>query len=269
MAEQGTAGPLIVPEAPLASDKTGETDNWLKDRIVNVYVGAEEKRWAVHEKLLSSKSLYFDRVFNGRGDIKGRNELRMPTADPRLFALLVRWLYGTAFATSGGTRMFRFPLPDGKDITVRDYLGLYVLGGKIDIIGVRNAVINALYLYWGAETDEVRCPSLHDVQYVFANTDAKSHMRRLILAHALFYLFGRKRRGDVLLAEWEDVLKANGEIGWSMISMLADWRWVMGINVPGMKIKPRQDFHEPLVEATAPSSQGQESGMVKGEPEEQ
>ncbi|KAK3314901.1 hypothetical protein B0H66DRAFT_627692 [Apodospora peruviana] len=228
-------------------------DRWLTDRIVTVVVGPQMKRWAVHEKLLCSKSKYFDDIFNGTDDEEPMDEVDMPHEDPKLFALLVRWLYGTAFANVGGTRIFRFSPPDGKEITVRDYIGLYVLGDKIGITGVKNAAIDALYAYFkfddakekADDPNEVRCPDLEDVLYAFENTPADSHMRRLLIAHSLFHLFGTKRLDRrPLPPDWEKILRQSGEVGWEMIKMLSDWQWIMGRNVPIMRIKPRQEFHE-------------------------
>ncbi|KAK3387272.1 hypothetical protein B0H63DRAFT_541513 [Podospora didyma] len=286
MAERGTSRPARGQQShstahsasysasqhlpPISPGETEGTDRWLTDRIVTVIVGPEEKRWAVHEKLLSSKSKFFDHVFNGvPGETPAHDELKLEGDDPKLFALLIRWLYGTAFATSGGSRVFRFALPDGKDITVRDYLGLYVLGDKIGIVGVKNAAIDVLYQYYGqVPEDVIRVPSLFDVKYVFDNTDGNAQIRRLLIAHALFFLFSKKRANrDPLPEEWQTVLSENGEIAWSMIKMLSDWRWTIGRNVPEMNIKPKQEFHEP-VPLSEVGLGGARGNVVKAEPKD-
>ncbi|KAL2018524.1 hypothetical protein VTK56DRAFT_736 [Thermocarpiscus australiensis] len=231
---------------PAPSQEIEHTDRWLTDRIVTIAVGPEEKRWAVHEKLLSDQSEFFDEFFNGSEDTAGQDEMKLPDEDPKLFALFIRWLYGTAFATSGGNRVFRFTQPDGKDVTVRDYLALYVLGGKFGILGVRNAVIDVLYVYFGEASDDHKAPNLLDVKYIFDHTLPDAPIRRFLIAHTLFYLFSKNRRNAPLPGEWAGVLTENGEIGCAMIRMLADWNWVIGANAPAMKIKPRTEFHERL-----------------------
>ncbi|KAK3683512.1 hypothetical protein B0T22DRAFT_249622 [Podospora appendiculata] len=269
-----------IPTAPFAARNFGGaegTDQWLTDRIVTVAIGPEMKKWAVHEKLLSSKSVYFDRVFNGDDEADPSDELHLPYEDPKLFGLLIRWLYGTAFATSGGTRIFRFAPPDEKENTVRDYLGLYMLGAKLSIAGVRNAAIDALYAHY-AEPLEAnselapRCPDLADVKYVFDNTDEHSQLRRLLIAHTLFFLFNKKRATPAVGAagtsafpvEWDDeILRSSGEIGLALIRMLAEWRWVMGRNVPEMKIKPRQEFHDKIPMPPPPPQVGVKSEIME------
>lgn len=97
---------------------------WLTDRIVTILVGREERRWLVHEKLLSQHSAFFNQYFNGSEEGRpDREEMKLPEEDPKLFALFIRWLYGIAFASSGGRRVFRFPVPNPNHPgtpTVRD-----------------------------------------------------------------------------------------------------------------------------------------------------
>ncbi|KAJ4398778.1 hypothetical protein N0V85_006196 [Neurospora sp. IMI 360204] len=300
--------PMVNPSLPnLPPDGT----NWLTGRIVVVSVGAERRKWNVHEQLLSYNSPYFKRLFNpepepvegslsspgcnndhhhhpnpaaGGGGVgedalppsEPIQEVHLPTTEPKLFALLIRWLYGTAFATSGGQKVFKFPPPQLNQVTVRDYLGLYILGQTVQLPGLRNACIDVLYNYYAAETEEVRVPDLHDVQYVFENTAhaPDSQMRRLLVAHCMFHLYGVKRRGP-LPPDWQEVMEPRCDVAYEMFKMLADWKWVIGENVPTMKIKARHAFHEkPRPEELLPwhKAQTQEEagmplvGVVKAEP---
>ncbi|KAK3493224.1 hypothetical protein B0T13DRAFT_438033 [Neurospora crassa] len=289
--------PMANPSLPnLPPDGT----NWLTGRIVVVSVGAERRKWNVHEQLLSYNSPYFKRLFNpepepvegsssSSGDDHNQStaaanaapgepieEVHLTAAEPKLFALLIRWLYGTAFATSGGQKVFKFPPPQLNQVTVRDYLGLYVLGQTVQLPGLRNACIDVLYHYYAAETEEVRVPDLHDVQYIFENTKhaPDSQMRRLLVAHCMFHLFGAKRRGP-LPPDWQEVIEPRCTVSFEMFKMLADWKWVIGENVPTMKIKARHAFHEkPRPEEMLPWHKAQtqdEAGMplvgvVKAEP---
>lgn len=125
-------------------------------------------------------------------------------------------------------------------------LGLYVMGGKFGIVGVRNAVIDVLYLYYGEASDDHLSPNLHDVTYIFAHTTPDAPMRRFLIAHALFHLFSRDRRNAPLPQDWVEVLNEQCDVGYEMIKMLSEWNWSMGYNAPRMTIKPRVDFHERL-----------------------
>jgi hypothetical protein len=125
-------------------------------------------------------------------------------------------------------------------------LGVYVMGGKFGIVGVRNAVIDVLYAYYGEASDNHMSPSLHDVKYIFDNTKPEAPMRRFLIAHALFYLFSKNRRNAPLPEDWFEVLNAHCDVGFEMIKMLGEWNWAMGQNAPRMTIKPRTEFHERL-----------------------
>jgi hypothetical protein len=123
------------------------------------------------------------------------------------------------------------------------------MGGKFGIVGVRNAVIDVLYAYYGEASDNHMSPSLHDVKYIFDNTKPEAPMRRFLIAHALFYLFSKNRRNAPLPEDWFEVLNAHCDVGFEMIKMLGEWNWAMGQNAPRMTIKPRTEFHERLPRA--------------------
>ncbi|KAK1754348.1 hypothetical protein QBC47DRAFT_447256 [Echria macrotheca] len=225
-------------------------EQWMTQRILTIIVGPQRQPWKVHEQLVLDRSPYLRRYIeeNMYGS-DGNNEIALPDTDPKLFNLLLRWVYGTALAKEGGPRVFRYATPDGVENTVGDYIGLYLLGGKLEITGVKNAAIDALYSYYADKTTppQPRVPDMHEVKVVFDNTPPHSQLRRLLIAHCAFWLFSRRRGDSGLPEEWEEVLQGDGVIGFSILQMVADWRWVMGGNVPPMRIETRQSFHEVLV----------------------
>lgn len=87
---------------------------------------------------------------------------------------------------------------------------------------------------------------MHDVLYIFENTEPAAHMRRFLVAHVLFYLFSKQRRNTPLPRDWAEVLNEHGDIGFSMIRMLAEWNWAMGHNAGRMSIKARESFYEKM-----------------------
>jgi hypothetical protein len=123
-------------------------------------------------------------------------------------------------------------------------LGVYIMGGKFGIVGVRNAVLDVLYAYYGEASDDHRSPDMRDITYVFDHTGPDAPMRRFLIAHALFFLFSKNRRGAPLPPDWAKVLNEYSEVGYDMIRMMGEWNWVMGSNAPRMAIKPRVEFHE-------------------------
>lgn len=238
---------------------------------MSVYVGSERKKWAVHEKLLTSQSEFFRQALSSKeprvitdtpststpgSGTPDPDSLNLPDDDPKLFAMAVRWLYGVTFA---GQCEFQPVGGDGPDVTVRDYMALYVLASKLEIEGLKNAAINVVYDYYHSGIivgEKRRCPDLRDVRFVFDHTPEESQMRRLLVVSILFYLFNRKDKNlsgnpGGLPAEWEEVLRANGSIGWELIKMLNSWKWIMGQPCPAMTIKKRCSFHEHSAEGGA------------------
>ncbi|KAK0741775.1 hypothetical protein B0T21DRAFT_433138 [Apiosordaria backusii] len=251
--------------------------SWLAGRMVIIYVGPNNQPWNVHEKLLIENSPYFartlgalrvqnpaaDQRLDGPASSPGHfghgfgpantpvpennDALRLPDVDPKLFNMFLRWGYGTAFALSGNTRSFRFPPPSSEEggATIRDYLGVYILGYKFETEALRNACVDVLYDYMGPASDDHMCLAMQDVAFVFQNTPSESPMRRFLVAHLLFYIFSRNRRAMPLPQEWGTVLeKGDFGISWTMFRMLGDWNWAIGDNVPVMIIKPRTEFHD-------------------------
>ncbi|KAL1879105.1 hypothetical protein VTK73DRAFT_7329 [Phialemonium thermophilum] len=258
-------------------------DLWLSDRIVNVYVGREARQWSIHEKLFASKSSFFREEFyklknqqdnkyalgarkrpaseldqpdkanaagnpitaqSMRGD-EDKLSLELPGEDPKLFAVVVRWVYGVTFA-----KRCDLATMGTSSLTVRERMALYILACKLDIEGLKNAAVDLVYDHFHAGLnpgDKRRCPDMRDVQYVFDHTPEGSPLRRLLIVTSLFYLFSVKDPGEAgieLPQSWKAVLVSNGEIGFEIIKMANSWRWVIGITCPSMTIKKRCSFHE-------------------------
>ncbi|KAK3343705.1 hypothetical protein B0T25DRAFT_304692 [Lasiosphaeria hispida] len=247
------AGPstMAPPPYPVNDYHPCDNDRLLTAGIVVVSVGPEQEKTSVHMHLLTSMSPYFHRLIT-QAEQSGQDgneiEIQVLETDPKLFKMFLHWLYGTAFGNTSGHRSFHFRAPDTRT-TVRDYIGLYILGGTLEVPGLRNAALDTIYNYYAEDTAEVRCPDLEDVQYLFNNTAPTSHLRRLLIVFSLFHLFGKKRTGLTLPGDWQRVIEGgddSGEVAWAMIQMISDWRWQMGHNCPPMKLKSRQTFHEEM-----------------------
>ncbi|KAK0639220.1 hypothetical protein B0T16DRAFT_238393 [Cercophora newfieldiana] len=222
----------------------------LNDRIITIVVGEgpTERKWSVHEALLSAKSPYFRDLLNKDDEARKMREVFFRHTQPKMFSMLLQWMYGTTFGPATGPRIFRYAVPDGEDYTVSDYIRLYILGDKLKIVGVKNAAIDAVYGYFNDENaSDIRCPSIVDVQLVFESTPADSPMRRLLTANLLFHLFNKKRTNLGSLPQgWTEVMSIDHTVSFALLEMLAEWGWSMGNNVPPMRIKNRQSFHDPI-----------------------
>lgn len=227
---------------------------------------------------------------SGPGKIMVRhNNIKMERESPKIFNMLRTWVYAVAFGGKGSVPKIeeKEPDPDVQEVKVeegapkapelpggavttaspRDIMELYVLAKKLEIIGLKNAAVDAIFTYYHgpdaifsvAEQPNPqsrqpdgrkpkmrkvrRCPNLHDVEYVFKNTTKAHKIRSLLIVTALFYVFF-KRQSRSLPSEWEEVMGNKNEIGYEMIKTIATWNWAMGDNVPMMKIRNACEFHD-------------------------
>lgn len=67
----------------------------LSGPLLDIYVGPDQKHWALHQNLLTHHSRFFDENHTVNGEHKRIKDgkLRLPEEDPDAFALLVKWMY--------------------------------------------------------------------------------------------------------------------------------------------------------------------------------
>lgn len=67
----------------------------LSGPLLDIYVGPDERHWALHQNLLIHHSRFFDEnhTVNGQHRRIKDGKLHLPEEDPEAFALLVKWLY--------------------------------------------------------------------------------------------------------------------------------------------------------------------------------
>ncbi|KAK0740305.1 hypothetical protein B0T18DRAFT_330633 [Schizothecium vesticola] len=233
--------------------------NWLDNNICTVIIGDGEikEKIGVHENLLLYKSPYFRRILKASNKAE-LGEIFLNDVDVRLFKLLVRWMYGTALG-----RVFRYGLPDAE-VSVHDYIGLYVLASQLEIPAAKNCIMDTIYNYYAEDVPELRCPAVADLRMVMDNLPEDSPLERLLTAHLLFTCFSTKRDGASVPDDWI-LIRESGRIGYGLITMLTEWKWLLGRNVPPMKIRDRHHFHEKL-DAPPVGSRSQIRVVIKAEP---
>ncbi|ROV97720.1 hypothetical protein VMCG_07433 [Cytospora schulzeri] len=210
----------------------------LSHRIVTIYVGPPQKssQYTVHENLLSSNSEFFRASFSG-GFRESTDGVLKPSEDePRIFELFVAWIYSQPLHFLNASRPKVLPPPDGKHITIRDYLHLYVFASKYLMEDLQDEVMDIAYDYYAVPGHS---PNALDVEFIYQNTTTESMMRPLLRAYYLFELFSGETAGHT---RWGDVLIRNGEIGHELIAELATWKLKMGERMD-MAIKSRCSFH--------------------------
>ncbi|KAK7539844.1 uncharacterized protein J3D65DRAFT_541887, partial [Phyllosticta citribraziliensis] len=194
----------------------------LSHDLVDIYVGPDNTHWILHEKLLCARSKFFHKIFQSKEAKEDHKKHQsasfgLPDEDDESFAAFVSWLYG------GGVR----PAREEKDLTT--LFDLYLMGEKWAVGALVADTLGEVREFY-ARTDSY--PGLRRVQYVFANTDEGSAMRRL-LVHSIARMLALR---DSIPQHWDKALRKNGQLAVDIIRAIQEWR-VDAAKVPD----PRRD----------------------------
>jgi hypothetical protein len=177
--------------------------------MVDIYVGSANTHWILHEKLLCSKSKFFNSIFytkHAKPIIGGSNKtFGLPDEEDEPFRLFVGWLY------SG-----RVPEPE-EEKDLGDLFDLYLMGEKWQIASLVKDVLDTVRK-WYRITDTF--PGLRRVQYIYANTDEDSAMRLLLIGSVARMLV----LGNDMPSHWERALSKNGQLAVDIIRAVQRWK---------------------------------------------
>ncbi|KAK0269097.1 hypothetical protein LTR35_015006 [Friedmanniomyces endolithicus] len=195
----------------------------LAHEMVDLYVGEENTKWTLHEKLLCHRSKFFRNIFHKKEGAK-ESEYSLPDDDDEPFRMFVAWLYSD-----------HIPTPkQEKDLS--PLLELYLMGEKWEIKRLIIEVLDAVRR-WYHDTDT--WPGLRRVQYIYGNTELESPMRQLLVQCVARMLV----LGDGMPEHWEKALRKNGQLAVDLILCVQKWHFDPG-NVPDA----REESVAPIVE---------------------
>ena len=179
--------------------------------MVDIYVGAENTHWILHEKLLCHRSRFFRNIFYNKKGTKN-SAYGLPDEEDEPFRYFVGWLYADSLPV----------LKEEKELA--PMFDLYLMGEKWEI---RKLVVDCLEAVrrWYHDTDT--WPGLRRVQYVYANTEAESPMRQLLVSCvARMLVTGSGGAGAGMAgmpAHWEKALRKNGQLATDIILCVQRW----------------------------------------------
>lgn len=192
--------------------------------MVDIYVGASNTHWILHEKLLCHHSPFFRSIFYKKGSTT--TSYGLPDEEDGPFKTFVGWLYSTSL-----------PVPH-EEADLGLLFDLYLMAEKFQtpaLVADVLQVVREWYKY--SET----YPGLRRVQYVYANTEAASPMRQM-LVHSV-------ARMMVLDSEmkphWDKALRKNGQLAVDIIRAVQEWRLEEDV-VPDAREEP--ELGEELVD---------------------
>jgi len=197
--------------------------------MVDIYVGTDNTHWVLHEKLLCSRSKFFSKIFwdnqkFSRSQHSGNKSFGLPEEDDEPFRMFVGWLY------SGHVRV-----PEEEN-DLGNLLDLYLMGEKWAIAELVRDVLDTVRKWYRISNTY---PGLRRVQYIYANTDAESPMRQLLVNSVARMLL----LNDGIPAHWDKALRKNGQLAVDIIQAIQNWR-IDDSSVPDARqemLRPEQD----------------------------
>ena len=139
--------------------------------MIKVYVGPKSKRYTVHKTLLTKHEWFRKRLFYLDSDLS-RNHITLHEEDPKVFELLISWLYGRKL----------------KNISTTDeglakeeaalYIAAYLRACEWAIYDLQNALMDRLRL---RRTCEYGYFPRNTIQHIYANTQSDSPLRSYIV----------------------------------------------------------------------------------------
>ena len=171
--------------------------------MVDIYVGPENTKWILHEKLLCHRSKFFRNIFYKKKGPKN-SVYGLPDEDDEPFKLFVGWLYSESL-----------PQPtEEKELT--SLFDLYLMAEKWEI---KKLIVDVLETVRRWYHDSDTWPGLRRVQYIYANTEPESPMRQLLVSCVARMLVV----GDSMPAHWEKALRKNGQMAVDIIMCVQKW----------------------------------------------
>lgn len=220
--------------------------------MVDIYVGEENTRWTLHEKLLCHRSKFFRNIFYNKDNKAASKKMYgLPDDDDEPFKLFVGWLYSEAIPTPS----------EEKDLG--PLFDLYLMGEKWEIRKLIVEVLDAVRK-WYHESDT--WPSLRRVQYIYSNTEEESAMRQLLVSCVARMLV----LGEGVPVHWEKALRRNGQLAVDIILCVQKWKFEPQ-NVPDARdasVVPFQEEAEQKVEEKQ-NEEGGEEPEAEDEAEEE
>ena len=171
--------------------------------MVDIYVGTENTKWVLHEKLLCHHSKFFRNIFYNEKGPKN-SEYSLPDDDDESFRIFVGWLYAADL-----------PQPsEEKELT--PLFDLYLMAEKWEIKKLTVDVLETVRKWYH---DSDTWPVLRRVQYIYGNTEPDSPMRQLLVKCVARMLI----LGDSMPPHWEKALRKNGQLAVDIIMCVQKW----------------------------------------------
>lgn len=177
----------------------------LSHSLVDLYVGPENTHWVLHEKLLCHHSPFFRKIFYAKKGGQGRTQaFGLPEEEDGPFKAFVGWLYSSSLAVPG------------QEAELGICFDVYLMAEKF---GIPRLMADVLHVVRAWYRDSNTYPGLRRVQYVYANTEEGSPMRKMLVDSVARLLV----LGKGMPAHWDKALRKNGQLAVDLIRAVQGW----------------------------------------------
>ena len=164
--------------------------------MVDIFVGAEQKKYHLHRDLICDRSDYFSACFTGNFKEAQQKELSLPEVDVEAFDLCVSWLYGVPSKKIG------------SDNDLPAHLSLYVLANKLCLEYLQNETMDHILRF-----HRTTCPVHIDYQhlrYLYRNTSDREPIRHYAVNLAAWTTVWEEVVG--LTPEYQRLIRKGGDL---------------------------------------------------------
>lgn len=165
-----------------------QRDRLLSGRMIDIYVGAARRHWALHRNLLCHHSELLESELQGNGKQR-QDSLELPDHDPAGFELLVKWLYQGKLDDVSD-------MPDANqkyDYAVSCHK-LYLLCDRFDMPQLKNVAMDQ---YRKGLNEAELVPDAEEIDEIYRKSPKDSPFRRLMTRIAARQIMGPDSEPDV------------------------------------------------------------------------
>ncbi|KAL8669249.1 MAG: hypothetical protein Q9168_006149 [Polycauliona sp. 1 TL-2023] len=179
----------------------------LRDEVVAIHVGYDDRPFHIHKKLLCSKSTYFNAAFEGSFKEASEKKLHLLDEDSNIFQFYARWIYNQDLELGG---------KEHEMFDVDACCHVYILADKLGSESLQNLVMDVIHhnaiTYRRSSPDHLTTNRFinlcsETINYVYDNTPPSSHLRD-ILVHTLAWEIQVKKLPDLCNAPSEFLFAA-------------------------------------------------------------
>ena len=192
--------------------------------MVDVFVGAERKKYHLHRDLLCERSKFFKASFIGSFKDAEAEEMALPEDNVVSFELLVGWLYGGSLIS----------IPSEYELPA--YVDLISLAQKLCLEQLQNETMDHILIFYRTSSQKV---AAHTIRSIYENTSAGDRLRILTIRCASWTAVYNET--FFFAPDDKDLIKGGGEIAIDFTSMLARYYiHTKGIHERIKEVDPRR-----------------------------